>query len=79
MAPEVHKGEGKAEYTTKCDVWSFGVVIYELLTGKNPFDFKSPTFSYDYPQELPRCVSKEAKDFVSKCMKVDPSKRITAA
>ena len=35
MAPEILKGE---EYTIKADVWSLGVVLYELLFGKCPYD-----------------------------------------
>lgn len=34
MAPEVIKGH---EYDLKCDVWSLGVTMYNLLTGQVPF------------------------------------------
>lgn len=38
MAPEILKGE---PYTTKADIWSTGVVLFECLFGYCPFEEKS--------------------------------------
>lgn len=35
MAPEVFEG---SRYTEKCDVFSWGVILWEILSRKKPFD-----------------------------------------
>lgn len=34
MAPEIQNGDG---YTDKADLWSVGVILFELLAGIPPF------------------------------------------
>ncbi|XP_034112326.2 mitogen-activated protein kinase kinase kinase 7-like [Drosophila albomicans] len=41
MAPEVCDPEGKGNYTEKCDIFSFGIIFWEVLSRKKPFhEFK---------------------------------------
>ena len=40
-APEIINGE---EYDEKCDLWSFGISLYELYFGRLPFGFKPSRF-----------------------------------
>ena len=36
MAPQILKEE---RYTYKCDIWSLGVIVYEMVVGKIPWQF----------------------------------------
>lgn len=40
MAPQLYKKvtkEGKSKYSYKCDIWSLGVIAYEIVCGKTPW------------------------------------------
>lgn len=43
LAPEVYEGKG---YDFACDWWSFGCLVYEMLTGLPPFYFKNKNDLY---------------------------------
>ena len=38
MAPEVLRGE---DYSIKADIWSLGVILFEMLYGYCPYDAKN--------------------------------------
>lgn len=79
MAPEVRSGC----YTDKCDMWSFGVVVYTLLTGKFPFhaSSKEETIGRIMTCDLriPDSLSSQAQDFLTKLIVPNPAKRMTAS
>jgi len=81
VAPEVLD----KSYTSKCDLWSLGVVIFILLVGYMPFA-GSETHQVQmikqgkctFRKESWAKVSKEASEFVGKLLIVDPLKRLSA-
>ncbi len=81
LAPEVIEGK----YSLKCDIWSCGVILYILISGKFPFDgnsdeeiftkIKSGKFSFD--KEFDN-ISLETKDLIKLCLEVSQDNRISA-
>ena len=73
MAPEIFN---KERYTgDKADIWSLGIVIYVLLVGFMPFK-ESDTEKKKFT--APSYVTKDAHDFVSNMLILDPHKRYSA-
>mmetsp|Transcript_1658 Transcript_1658/g.5410 ORF Transcript_1658/g.5410 Transcript_1658/m.5410 type:complete len:282 (-) Transcript_1658:142-987(-) len=82
VAPEVLQQAG---YTSACDLWSIGVVLYILLSGCPPFfeggeegisvQRKIIAGKYSFPDKYWAGVSAEAKDLVRNLLQVDPSRR----
>jgi serine/threonine protein kinase/Flp pilus assembly protein TadD len=80
MAPELLSG-GQADW--RSDIWSFGVVLYEILTGKRPFEgLYEQAIMYavlhDDPQP-PQSIQPEIPPLlvklVQKCLHKDPEQR----
>ena len=80
MAPEVFK----EKYNQKCDLWSCGVIMYILLTGKTPFigrddDQIIEKILFDsYNTDLIKKYNRHTKELLSKLLEKDPKKRISA-
>ena len=83
IAPEILAGE----YNEKWDVWSWGVILYILLSGRPPFDGQTDDEILEnvakgiYKTDSPawKNVSSEGLDLVQKMLKFDPDKRISAS
>lgn len=82
MAPEVIEGS----FDSKCDVWSAGVILFIMLSGKVPFSGQTESeifnkisrgvFSFSGSQWAN--ISKDGKDFIKRLLSKDISKRPTA-
>ncbi|KAL7415961.1 kinase-like domain-containing protein [Mrakia frigida] len=83
MAPEIFKKTGHGK---PVDIWALGVITYFLLCGYTPFDRENQSeemkaiingdFKFE-PAEYWQGVSPTGRDFVTKCLTVDPAKRLT--
>ncbi|CAN7010655.1 unnamed protein product [Brassica oleracea var. botrytis] len=78
LAPEVLQGKS---YGKEIDIWSAGVILYLLLSGKHPFETESEIRrgSLDLESKPWPCVSENAKDLVKKMLTKDPNSRISAS
>mmetsp|Transcript_25446 Transcript_25446/g.19193 ORF Transcript_25446/g.19193 Transcript_25446/m.19193 type:complete len:199 (-) Transcript_25446:283-879(-) len=82
IAPEVLDNQ----YDEKCDLWSCGVIAFQLLTGVKPFNATNDkdvlkqiiAGKIDFGEILWGGVAEEAKDFVQKLLQYDPNARMTA-
>eukprot|EP00540_Astrosyne_radiata_P023258 CAMPEP_0116844798 /NCGR_PEP_ID=MMETSP0418-20121206/12901_1 /TAXON_ID=1158023 /ORGANISM="Astrosyne radiata, Strain 13vi08-1A" /LENGTH=401 /DNA_ID=CAMNT_0004475817 /DNA_START=350 /DNA_END=1555 /DNA_ORIENTATION=+ len=84
MAPEILAS--RPAYDLKCDLWSVGVILYELLGGCSPFRYTDSkkvmeatcNGEYSFDPKYFGGVSEKAKLLVSCLMTVDPSKRYSS-
>eukprot|EP00992_Anisonema_acinus_P010847 TRINITY_DN6909_c0_g1_i1.p2 TRINITY_DN6909_c0_g1~~TRINITY_DN6909_c0_g1_i1.p2 ORF type:complete len:149 (+),score=18.90 TRINITY_DN6909_c0_g1_i1:223-669(+) len=68
------------------DIWSFGLTVYELLTGQLPWDVAGNDNPYylmhviTSTEELPNLqqLPTTPEDFIMRCISRDPTERLTA-
>ena len=90
LPPETFN-EDYPQICEKVDVWSLGVIFFELLYGKKPFGHGSSqldvynrelilkAYKVDFPHETPLKykVSDSAKDFIRACLRYNQDDRLT--
>lgn len=83
VSPEQVRGE---EITSRADVWAFGVVLYEMLAGRRPFEGASPAaVLYEILESTPQPLDVHAPgvpeplvELVNQCLRKQPSERPSA-
>jgi len=77
LAPEVLEGKG---YGKAVDWWSFGTLMYEMMTGLPPFYCEDVQQMYTKIMtadlEMPDSVSPQARDLLSKLLDRNPDTRL---
>ena len=83
MSPEQARGKPVDKRT---DIWAFGVVLFEMLTGRKPFgdDDISTTLARVIEREpdwdrLPHALSPSLTTYIRRCLTRDPRQRVRDA
>ena len=82
MAPEILEGEGKVDYDNKCDLWSIGIIIYQLFFKDYPYKGDTPIAIYNKIKNGGNKFLKSTKNtnldnLIKSLLIKEPSKRIT--
>eukprot|EP00049_Salpingoeca_infusionum_P000339 m.39210 g.39210 ORF g.39210 m.39210 type:complete len:330 (+) comp10288_c0_seq1:58-1047(+) len=77
LPPEMIK---KQPHNEKVDLWSLGVLAYELLVGTPPFEAEGAHDTYRritaVDLDFPDYVSEKARDFITRLLKAEPESRM---
>ena len=80
LAPEQFDGKSA---TTQTDIWSLGILLYKMLTGKTPFEGEMFEYlvlqiiqgNYPPPESRNPAIPFEVSGIIKKCLAMDASQR----
>ena len=80
IAPEIFMK--KEKYNYKCDLWSIGIIIYNLVFGKMPFSGVTETALSNYinnfnNENIQSTGNKVLDDLIKKLLEKEPEKRLS--
>lgn len=81
MAPEQFEGRGTS---TRTDIWSLGIVLYEMSTGSRPFHGENlyrlcTSIVRDAPPPLPPHIPSGLVTVIHRCLEKEPARRYQTA
>jgi len=81
MSPEALRGESS---NARDDVWSLGIVLYEMATGHRPYDERTPfqlaaRVLSDAPVDVPPSVAPQLAAVIKRCLTKQPERRYAQA
>ena len=81
FAPEMLQGEGA---DTRTDIWTLGIVLYEMATAQKPFVGRSAfeitsAILRETPAPYPSDVSSRLRSIIDRCLDKDPARRYQRA
>ena len=75
-SPEMLIRPGKINIEFSSDYWSLGLLVYQMLTGRLPFNDINSILNDEIPNLQELAISNEAKQFVSSLLIKDQFKRL---